>query len=67
MIFSGQETHESYAEARKDVSKSKEITPPPQIAEIIKKKWFLASFLLGGTLSSAFNFLKSYFHFVWRI
>ena len=34
---------------------------PSKIAEIMKKKGFPASFILGGALSSVFNFLKSYF------
>ena len=61
MIFSGQETHELFSEARKDklyTYKSKEIQNPGKIAEIMNKNGFLASFNFGGALGSVFNFLK---------
>ena len=44
------ETHLSFSEVRKDTYKSKEFKNSCKIADIMKKKVFLASFILGGAL-----------------
>ena len=43
----------------KNTYKSKKQQNPHKITEIMKKNGFWASFILGGALSSVFNFLNS--------
>ena len=60
LIFSGQEKPLIILKSkeRNIIYMSKEMTKSFKIAEIMKTKEFLTSFILGGALNSIFNFLK---------
>ena len=64
--FFWQRTPMSHIQKERKINvKQKKHQTPCKIADIMKKTGFLASFILGGALSSVFNFLKFLFYYVW--